>query len=430
MTGNAGNQSKKTAYARVLFCIIGIGYLFPFSALTQPVDYWDTLFPDFDIEFPITAIYMWTNLIILAMFVFLGGTSPNYNLRMYVGFLGQFIALIIVPTSYFWHLSKERNLYVVLGSTAFAAGVTALIDSCVISLATKYPISCQESLQVGIGLSTLIGSVYRIFTKAAFPVTMVVQSSLLYFYTGAATILVCIFAYYLLLLIPPIKCSSHIENEIVENSVTVTTKADYDEEGISLLPTTLSEKENEEYQSISPRTSFENEPPSSRKEVFSKIIFNEFIVFMVFSSTLALWPPLVAEIKSIQFPNLNETEWWPLLLLFDFSILDVIGRFCVSYRGPLTANNIWIPVLIRVVVLSPIIILLAKGIFFTHDIWSVLFVGLLGFTNGYLGSLSIIFVNECVPEKDKGLAGTLTGFTLNAGLVAGATLAIFVQKLV
>jgi hypothetical protein len=28
-----------------------IGYLFPFSALTQPVDYWNYLFPDLDLGF-------------------------------------------------------------------------------------------------------------------------------------------------------------------------------------------------------------------------------------------------------------------------------------------------------------------------------------------------------------------------------------------
>ena len=39
-----------------LFTAIGIGYLFPFSALTQPVDYWTILFPDFNVEFSITVV--------------------------------------------------------------------------------------------------------------------------------------------------------------------------------------------------------------------------------------------------------------------------------------------------------------------------------------------------------------------------------------
>ncbi|KNC71256.1 hypothetical protein SARC_16207, partial [Sphaeroforma arctica JP610] len=41
-----------------------------------------------------------------------------------------------------------------------------------------------EALQLGIGVSTLIGSVYRVLTKLIFPPTMTVISSLLYFYSG------------------------------------------------------------------------------------------------------------------------------------------------------------------------------------------------------------------------------------------------------
>ena len=140
--------------ASLLFAFIGIGYLFPFSALTQPVDYWSLLFPNFDIDFPITAIYMWVNLIILGLLVFVFVEIPNtkmYSIRIYGGFIGQFIALTIVPTSYFLHLSEYLNAIIVLSCTAFAAGVTAYIDSCAISLSSQYPTSCQESLQLGIG---------------------------------------------------------------------------------------------------------------------------------------------------------------------------------------------------------------------------------------------------------------------------------------
>ena len=55
--------------ACVHFSIVGVGYLFPFSALTQPVDYWQLLFPDFNIEFPLTTIYMYTNLCMLTLLV-------------------------------------------------------------------------------------------------------------------------------------------------------------------------------------------------------------------------------------------------------------------------------------------------------------------------------------------------------------------------
>jgi hypothetical protein len=69
--------------AYILFVAIGIGYLFPFSALTQPVDYWHDLFPDFNVEFSITILYMWLNLLVLAFLVFVGD-KPIFKRSKYI----------------------------------------------------------------------------------------------------------------------------------------------------------------------------------------------------------------------------------------------------------------------------------------------------------------------------------------------------------
>jgi len=55
---------------------------------------------------------------------------------------------MVVPSSYFLYMSEDNNYAVVIGSTVAAAAVTALIDSCAISLSCQYPKSCQEALQV------------------------------------------------------------------------------------------------------------------------------------------------------------------------------------------------------------------------------------------------------------------------------------------
>ena len=65
-------RDRDIYHARILFIMIGVGYLFPFSALTQPIDYWHKIFPTFNIEFPLTTLYLWVNLIFLAFIVFVG----------------------------------------------------------------------------------------------------------------------------------------------------------------------------------------------------------------------------------------------------------------------------------------------------------------------------------------------------------------------
>ena len=110
-------MNKDEYFACVLFASIGVGYLFPFSAMTQPVDYWNLLFPDFDILFPITAVYMWINLIALGILVFVLKEKPSpkmYAFRICGGFIGQFVALTIVPSSYFLGLSEYYNCVIVI----------------------------------------------------------------------------------------------------------------------------------------------------------------------------------------------------------------------------------------------------------------------------------------------------------------------------
>ena len=171
---------------------------------------------------------------------------------------------------------------------------------------------------------------------------------------------------------------------------------------------------------------YDTEGDEKRRMVaFSKVWWNEGLVFICFATTLALWPPLVAEIPSYDHPYLNETEWWPLIMLFDFALMDVVGRFSVPIRAGLNKDNIYQPIFARILIFVPAVIFCAKGWFwFTSDSLSVTIVSLLGFTNGYLGSMSIVLTNEAVAPDERGIVGSLTGFVLNAGLVAGASVAL------
>jgi hypothetical protein len=160
-----------------------------------------------------------------------------------------------------------------------------------------------------------------------------------------------------------------------------------------------------------------------KRDIFFRVFFGEFLVFLVYCTSLALWPPLVTQIQSFNFPHLQETQWWPLLMLSLFSVFDCVGRVMTPYRMGLTRFNIHRPVFARLVFV-PLLICSAKGLYFTHDAFTVLFVSGLGFSNGYLGSLGILMVNETVAENERGVVGMFTGFFLNLGLVMGATLAL------
>jgi equilibrative nucleoside transporter 1/2/3 len=433
--------------AYFLIIAIGVGYLFPLSALTQPIDYWHELFPTVNIEFPMTTLYMWVNLLVLGGIVFFRQKSST-TFRVVGGFLGQLVVLLAVPNLQYLGLSSDTHYYCVMGATGVAAATTALIDSVAIGFAAQYPKKVLEGLQLGIGLSTLIGSVYRVFTKAIFLPSQIIESSLLYFYVGAFTIFLCILSYYYLLSLP---ISQRIK---AGNSPTLRKIRDEKEQGgeesIQLLEpgscrsvadySTLEEGNKEESDDIKKKIKLNIEEAvkgphqqleaswSTKMIILKKVAFQQFLVFAVFFTSLLVWPAMITEIPTYSFSYLEETKWWSLILLLMYAILDCTGRLCTSYRMGLTPQNIWIVVLVRTA-LIPLIIWIARGDFFIQsDFFSILLVSIMGLTNGYVGSLCIIMVTEDVKEEEKEIAGAFTGFFLNVGLVFGSTAALFVES--
>ncbi|KAI9907990.1 hypothetical protein PsorP6_003490 [Peronosclerospora sorghi] len=407
---NAVKEAHEETRACWLFALVGVGYLFPFSALTQPVDYWKLLFPDYNIEFALTSTFMYTNLFFLGVIVIFFG-QPSYWGRIVCGFVGQLLVLALVPTSYFFISSEHGNAIAVLGGTALASISTAFIDSSTIALVSHYPQRVQESFQLGVGLSTLIGSLYRDFTKLVFPANQLLVSSLIYFYTGALTIVLCIGAFYKVM---NLNITKKYSLRKVNSSVELTERSQLVKERMV--------EEGSDQLSCSGLV-------PTKWTVLKKVWHLEALILAVFVASLSVWPPLITEIKSYTFPSLQKSGWWSLILLTFFSISDCIGRFVVTHRFGLTPANVWIPIMARFIFI-PIIVGIVKEFWLQSDIWSVLSVVVVGFGNGYLGTLTIIFVSESVHNDEKHLIGPFTSFFLNFGLVLGSTVGLILEKTV
>ncbi|KAL4146897.1 hypothetical protein PRNP1_010653 [Phytophthora ramorum] len=403
---SVASEEREEKLACWLFMLVGVGYLFPFSALTQPVDYWKMLFPDYNIEFAITSIYLYTNLASLTFTVmFLG--NLQYTGRVTGGLIGQLLVLAFVPTSYFFLSSENANAVAVLGGTAVAAVATGFIDSAAIALVSHYPQRVQESFQLGIGLSTLIGSLYRDLTKLVFPSDQLLASSLIYFYTGALTIALCFGAFYKAM------------------KLQITKKYLLGEGGSTF---------KQHFPALTDRRQSGSDlsgvvgPAPTKLSVLKKVWHLEALILAVYLTSLSVWPPLVTEIKTYNFPSLQENGWWSLILLTLFALSDCIGRFIVNHRFGLTPSNVWVPILARFI-LVPIIIGIVKEWWLQSDIWSVLSVVLHGFGNGYLGTITIIFVSESVQPDEQHLIGPCTSFFLILGLVLGSTVGLALDNL-
>ncbi|CAI5742245.1 unnamed protein product [Hyaloperonospora brassicae] len=406
----AVNGSREEAQACWLFALVGVGYLFPFSALTQPVDYWTLLFPDYNIEFALTCTFMGTNLLVLGAIVVLLH-RPQYTRRIVGGFMGQLLVLTFVPTSSFFLSSENANAVAVLSATAVASIATAFIDSSTIALVSHYPRRVQESFQLGVGLSTLIGSLYRDVTKLIFSADQLLLSSLIYFYAGALTIALCIGAFYMVM---KLEISHKFLLRKSDTGVELTDRS-------PLL-------KNKRQSGGSDPLHFPG-LALTRWTVLKKVWHLEMLILVVFLASLSVWPPLITEIKTYSFPSLQKSGWWSLILLTSFSISDCAGRFIVNHRFGLTPSNVWIPIMGRFV-LVPIIVGIVKEWWLQSDLWSLLSVSALGVGNGYLGTLTIIFVSESVHADEQHLIGPFTSFFLNSGLVLGSMVGLILERVV
>ena len=68
----------RIAAREVIFIAVGVGYLFPFLALSMPVDYWAELFPDHgDMDATISGIYFVTNLTTQVLISYFSKRKPQ-----------------------------------------------------------------------------------------------------------------------------------------------------------------------------------------------------------------------------------------------------------------------------------------------------------------------------------------------------------------
>jgi equilibrative nucleoside transporter 1/2/3 len=397
LVSDLDNVHVLSGIRRFCFLAFGVGKVISFSALTQPVDYWNVLFPESNLLMYICEVFMNSNIIILFLLVAFTKISPNViRYRTLGGFLGQFLMVALVPLVYLMRITLDAQFYFILVLTFFIAFFTSLIESSIFALASSFPMKDQEDLQLGVGLSTLISNIFKILTKISFNHERqgIIISSSIFFGISCIVLLLCVASY--LWLSRDSFSSYHLNIKKQKSS-----------------ESELAQPDNE---------------CLDKKKVFCKTFFSGLAVCFLFFTTFTIWPALVAEIKAPNFPHLVESYWWALILLFLFSFFDVIGRFMVSIPFGFGRRSIWIILLLRLLCV-PFLILNIKNVAFTHEAYAIVAIILLGLTNGFCGSLTIILMNELGDtDTEKRYIGTLVSFYLNIGLFLGINFSLFVQS--
>eukprot|EP01134_Creolimax_fragrantissima_P005372 CFRG5372T1 len=147
-----------------------------------------------------------------------------------------------------------------------------------------------------------------------------------------------------------------------------------------------------------------------------------------FFITLAIFPSLTSRI--IDHSHWLVTEdgsnlFVPVFCFVIFNAGDVCGRALSAYSHIFTPKTLRYAVLARTLFI-PLFLLcdikygLLSAVLFHSDVWYILFIVLFSVSNGYLGSLCMMYAPQQVIPEDGECAGTMMVFSLTTGLLIGS----------
>jgi equilibrative nucleoside transporter 1/2/3 len=369
-------SSTMPTFACVYMTLIGMGYLFPISALWSAFDYWKVVFPGQNVEFEITCVYQ---LFCCVTVLCLSLTSDiSFSDRIIGGFCGQFICIAIIFGLLWVDLDQDILFYLLLCITAMVATATGFLDSALLSFCSQYSHEAgqmQAAMQIGVGFSSDVSVYYRDITKLA--VAHPVSSASAYFVITLLTLLVCLSAYVKLLGLPFSEAVLDAEQDRFGFVASV------------FLPRSPRKLPSAYIGNASIPAMITHRRPTS---VFIKVWMNQLTIFLNLFLTTVCFPGILTSIRCYNFSAFKHEHWFQILIITAFSLSDTCGRFATRYRCGLNHNNIWMTILVRGSLL-PVILACATGQI-ADDRVSFVVVILFGALSGHCISLSLITINE------------------------------------
>ncbi|XP_030628609.1 equilibrative nucleoside transporter 3 [Chanos chanos] len=301
-----------------------------------------------------------------------------------------------------------------LVSVAFVSGASNVFSGSVFGISGHFPMRISQALISGQAMGGTLSAVASVVDLAA--ANSVTDSALAYFLTADIFILLCIILY---LLLPRFAYAQYYMRAT--------------HSGTPGLGEGTRPRRGEVGSNSSSDNPLVSVPPL--KPILSKTWVLGFCVFYVFFISIAIFPAISSGIQSMQKDSgspWTDTYFVPLTSFFLYNVADFCGRQITAWLqvpGP-TSKVLPILVLCRTI-LVPLFVFCnyqpryhVHRVFFTHDLFPVIFVSLLGFSNGYLGTLPMIYGPKVVPKDLAEPAGVLMSFFLTLGLAVGSAFSV------
>ncbi|KAI4874093.1 hypothetical protein NFI96_016338, partial [Prochilodus magdalenae] len=297
-----------------------------------------------------------------------------------------------------------------LASVALVSGASNIFSGSVFGISGHFPMRISQALISGQAMGGTVSAVAAVVDLAL--AGDVTTSALAYFLTADIFILLCIVMY---LLLPKLAYSRYYMEAAFAGPATSDSILPHPESNGHSGPAAVSV------------------PPL--KPILRKIWVLGFCVFYVFFISIMIFPAISSGIQSVDKDTGNPwttVYFVPLTSFFLYNVADFCGRQVTAWLQVPGPTSRLLPALVLCrTVLVPLFIFCnyqprrhQNPVFFAHDLFPVVFVCLLGLSNGYLGTLPMIYGPKVVPRELAEPAGVVMSFFLTMGLAVGSAFSV------
>ncbi|XP_065204229.1 equilibrative nucleoside transporter 4 isoform X2 [Planococcus citri] len=458
--------------------LAGIGFLLPYNSFIIAVDYFQSRYPDSTIIFDMSLVY-----IVVSFFAVLANNvlveALPLNTRITFGYLISFVTLVFVALCEVWWEVFGSNIsyFINLIAVATVALGCTIQQSSFYGYTSMLPSRYTQAVMAGESAAGFLVSVNRILTK--FLLSNQQFNTLLFFGISSVGVAVCFILhqiversdfiqFYLTLcreskkiVLEPTEDAGLIE-ALDQNDPTSRTQYgvlklrsqnSLDTNGNSSTALSFANPVYEPNDNNGPSYKVEDVVVKLQRSgstgtfkvtntsrawnaikrgmatrwIVAKNIWQYMVsICAAYFVTLSLYPGIISEIK-----RCPEDHWFPVLLMTLFNGTDLIGKMLASIQYEWLRSQLFIFACWRIM-LIPFLILCAapRGKpLMSGEGYPMFFSGLLGITNGIVGSVPMIQAPRRVSEEHRELAGNIMTLSYNVGLTGGALAAYLLEKL-
>ncbi|XP_072247331.1 equilibrative nucleoside transporter 3 [Leuresthes tenuis] len=404
----------------IIFFLMGIGSLLPWNFFITAKHYWlyklsnnthqsgeeeeqrSDLSEYFESYLAIASTVP-SVLFLILNYVLVNRLSPNFRIlsSLFVILLVFVVTTVLVKVD----VSDSRTAFFIgtLTSVAIVSGASNLFSGSMFGISGHFPMRISQALISGQAMGgTLSAAASIVSLSVGGDVT---NDALAYFLIADIFILLCIVSY---LLLPKLAYSRHY-----------------------MLAATC----------ISPGAINEGQDTAASVPPLQPILRKAWVlglsVFYVFFISITVFPAVSSGIQSVDMDSgspWTTTYFVPFTSFLLYNVADFCGRQVTAWvqvPGP-TSRVLPALVLCRSVMV-PLLMFCnyqprdhLHTVLFAHDVYPVVFNCLLGLSNGYLGTLPMIYGPKVVPRELAEATGVVMSFFLTLGLAVGSAFSVLI----